>query len=120
LIEKLVNTAAKEFGFPHYIAEQNLIDKLNILFRNAFGCDADSYYDFYHEPLFHSALVANVKGKKCLLTSEDATALKKVGKNIKTEYDFEIKEIPWSETPLPKSEAKRSLKRRTPSETLTL
>jgi len=107
-----VNIAAKDFGFPHYITQQDLREKLNGVFRNAFGCDAESYYDFYHEPFFHSALVANVKEKKCLIISEDATSLKKVRENIRTDLDCEVKDIPWSETTLPKSDAGKSPRRR--------
>lgn len=112
MIEKLVNTAAKDFGFPHYVTQKDLREKLNGVFRNAFGCDAESYYDFYHEPFFHSALVANAKEKKCLVISEDATSLKKVGEKIRTELDCEVKEIPWNETPLAKSDTGKSPRRR--------
>jgi len=94
MIEKLVNVTAKDFGFPHYIIQQDPREKLNGVFRNAFSCDAESCYDFYHEPFFHSALVANVKEKKCLIITEDATSLKKVGENIRTDLDCEVKEIP--------------------------
>jgi hypothetical protein len=108
MIEKLVNVAAKNFGFPHYITQQKLRDKLNDTFRSAFGCDAESYYDFYHEPFFHSALVANAKEKKCLVISEDATALKKVGEAIRTDLDCEVRELLWKETLLAKSDSGKS------------
>jgi len=107
-----VNIAAIDFGFPHYITRQDLREKLNGIFRNTFGCDAESYYDFYHEPLFRSALVANVKEKKCLIISEGAASLKRVGKNMRTDLDYEVKEMPWNETPLAKSHVGKTPRQR--------
>jgi hypothetical protein len=120
MIEKLVNIAARDFGFPHYITQQDLRDKLNLVFREVFGIDAESYYDFYHEPFFHSALAANVKEKKCLLLSEDASSLRKVGENIRIDLAYEVKEKPWSETPLAELDAGRRPARRKQDKNLTL
>ena len=95
MIEKLVNIAAEAFGFPHYITQTDQRRKLNDLFVEVFGVDAESYYDFYSEPFHKSALIANVKEKKCLLISEDGSSLKKVGEKIRTHLDVEVKELVW-------------------------
>ncbi|WXG46358.1 MAG: hypothetical protein WED05_06795 [Candidatus Atabeyarchaeum deiterrae] len=95
MIEKLVNIAAQDFGFPHYISQSDQRRKLNDLFMEAFGVDAESYYDFYSEPFHKSALIANVKERKCLLISENGSSLKKVGEKIRNSLNVEVKELDW-------------------------
>jgi hypothetical protein len=60
----------------------------------AFGVDAESYYDFYSEPFYKTALIANVKERKCLLISENGSSLKKVGEKIRS-LNVEVKELVW-------------------------
>lgn len=90
-----MNIAAQDFGFPHYISQSDQRRKLNDLFMEAFGVDAESYYDFYSEPFHKSALIANVKERKCLLISENGSSLKKVGEKIRNSLNVEVKELDW-------------------------